>query len=64
MVATYLDIHTVKYIDFLGDSISVTGEDLLTHEFPTSRDYHLFSKDGNYSIDHSVIGTFEVVKVM
>ncbi len=63
IVATYTDIDTVKYIDILGDSISISGDKLLTHEFPTNVDYHLFSKNGNFSIDRSVIGTFEVVKL-
>lgn len=60
MVATYRNIETVKYVDILGESIIVSGDELLTHEFPTKSDYHLYSKDGNYSIDSSVIGTFEV----
>lgn len=64
MVATYEQIHTIKYTDILGETIVVTGEDILTHSFPTSRNFQLLSNDGNYCIDSSVIGTFEVKKVV
>lgn len=36
---------------------------MLTHYFPTDCNYQLLSDSGNYSIDSSVIGTFEVTKV-
>lgn len=63
-VATYEKIHTVKYISpIFGEDVVVTGEEMLTHSFPTGTSYQLLSDDGNYSIDLSVIGTFEVTKV-
>lgn len=60
MVDTYRNIETVKYLDILGEDIIVSDEEMLTHAFPTNTNYHLYSKDGNYSIDASIIGTFEV----
>lgn len=64
MVAVYERIHTVNYTDVTGDVTTVSGEELLTHNFPTSCNYQLLSNDGNYSIDESVIGTFEVTRVV
>ncbi len=64
MVAVYDRISTIKYSDFLGDVIVVEGEEILKHSFPTSCNYQLLSDNGNYSIDKSIIGTFEVSKVI
>lgn len=64
IISTYDRIHTVKYKDLLGEPVIVSGSDMLTHEFPTSVNYQLLSDEGNYSIDKSVIGTFEVKKVI
>lgn len=60
LIETYRDIHTVVYVDVLGETITVTGVDLLTHFFPTYCSYQLLASNGNYSIDKSIIGTFEV----
>lgn len=54
LISVYERIHTV---------ITITGEEMLTHHFPTDCNYQLISDNGNYSIDSSVIGTFEVTKV-
>ena len=62
LVAEYEDIHTINYTDDLIESISISGNELLTHKFPTAYNYQLLSDTGNYSIDKSIIGTFEVVK--
>lgn len=62
LITVYDHIHTIKYTDFLGETIAVSGEEILTHFFPTDCTYQLLSDDGNYSIDKSVIGTFEVSK--
>ncbi len=64
LISVYDSIHTVKYTDVLGDTIEITGSEMLTHHFPTDVSYHLLSDQGNYSIDKSVIGTFEVTKVV
>lgn len=64
MVAVYDKIHTIKYVDILGEIITVSGEEIMTHNFPTTRNYQLLSDDGNYSIDESIIGTFEITKVV
>lgn len=61
-VATYEGIHTIKYSDLLNEVTTVVGEEILTHDFPTSCSYQLLSDNGNYSIDDSIIGTFEVTK--
>lgn len=63
-VAVYDRIHTIKYLDILGEIVTVTGEEMLTHSFPTTCNYQLLSNDGNYSIDESVIGTIEITKVV
>lgn len=62
LVATYANIHTIKYINILGETVIVAGDEMLTHEFSLYADYHLYSDDGNYAISKSVIGTFEVTK--
>lgn len=64
LIAVYDRIHTIKYTDFLGETITVSGEEALTHFFPTDCTYQLLADDGNYSIDSSVIGTFEVSKTV
>ena len=54
-------MYTVEvYIDTLGEKNIVTGDDLLTHYFPPYNSYQLLADKGNYSIDKSVIGTFEI----
>lgn len=62
-VCSFEKIHTVKYCDVLDDEYVVTGDDLLSHHFPTNVNYQLLADDGNYSVDASVIGTFEVIRV-
>lgn len=62
LISVYERIHTVKYTNGFTETI-VTGEEMLTHYFPTGCFYQLLSDNGNYSIDASVIGTFEVSKV-
>lgn len=64
LISVYERIHTIKYTDILGETIAVSGPDMLTHNFPTDVSYQLLSDCGNYSIDESVIGTFEVTKVV
>lgn len=63
-IASYERIHTICYINIIGENISVSGEEMLTHSFPTDRNYHLLSDDGNFSVDKSIIGTFEITKVV
>lgn len=64
LISVYERIHTVKYEnELVGTVITITGEEMLTHHFPTDCNYQLISDNGNYSIDSSVIGTFEVTKV-
>lgn len=62
LIATYANIHTIKYLDVLSETVTVSGDEMLTHWFPSDVNYHLYSDDGNYSISKSVIGTFEVTK--
>lgn len=62
LISVYDRIHTVKYSNGFEDTI-VTGEEILTHYFPTDCNYHLLSDNENYSINSSVIVTFEVTKV-
>lgn len=62
LISVYERIHTVKYSNGFEDTI-VAGEEMLSHYFPTDCNYQLLSDSGNYSIDSSVIGTFEVTKV-
>lgn len=64
LIATYERIHTVKYVEIYGEPVTVSGIEMLTHKFPTSVNYQLLSDDGNYSIDKSIIGTFEVRNVI
>lgn len=64
LISTYERIHTVKYCDIINGDVVVTGSDLLSHNFPASVSYQLLSDVGNYCIDKSVIGTFEVTKVV
>lgn len=64
LIATYDRIHTVKYVDVFGEPVTVSGVEMLTHNFPTFVNYQLLSNDGNYSIDRSIIGTFEVRNVI
>ena len=59
LIETYHNIHTITYIDTLGEKNIVTGDDLLTHYFPPYNSYQLLADKGNYSIDKSV-GTFEI----
>ena len=56
LIETYHNIHTITYIDTLGEKNIVTGDDLLTHYFPPYNSYQLLADKGNYSIDKSVIG--------
>ena len=60
LIETYHNIHPITYIDTLGEKNIVTGDDLLTHYFPPYNSYQLLADKGNYSIDKSVIGTFEI----
>lgn len=60
----YEHIHTIRHVDALGETQIITGDELLTHEFPTHCSYQLLSDSGNYCIDKSVIGTFEVTKTV
>ena len=60
LIETYHNIHTITYIDTLGEKNIVTGDDLLTHYFPPYNSYQLLADKGNYAIDKSVIGTFEI----
>jgi len=62
LISVYERIHTIKYSNEMSETI-VTGEEILSHHFPTNYNYQLLSDSGNYSIDSSVIGTFEVSKV-
>ncbi len=64
LVASYEKIHTIKYIDAALDQCVVSGNEIASHFFPTSTAYQLLSDDGNYSIDASIVGTFEVNKVV
>ena len=59
---TYHSIHTIKYFDRLieHDWISVSGNDILTYHFPLNFTYQLLSDRGNFSIDSSMIGSFEI----
>ena len=59
-IKTYHDIKKISYIDALGELICVSDYDFLTYKFPTDCNYQLLSENGNYNIDKSVIGTFEV----
>ena len=63
LISVYERIHTVKYSNGVIDTV-ITGEEMLSHYFPTNCNYQLLSDSGNYSIDSSVIGTFEVAKVV
>ena len=42
LIETYHNIHTITYIDTLGEKNIVTGDDLLTHYFPPYNSYQLF----------------------
>ncbi len=64
LISTYERIHTIKYWNVLGEETVVSGPEILTHRFPATMNYQLLSDDGNYCIDKSVIGTFEVSKVV
>ncbi|MDE7202596.1 MAG: hypothetical protein K2O91_12020 [Lachnospiraceae bacterium] len=57
---TYKDIHTVKYLQYPEDWISVTGEEILTHNFPCLCSYQLIGNNKNYSIDKSIVGAIEI----
>lgn len=63
-VAVYDNIHTINYVNVLGESVSVSGEELLTHVFPTSYNLQLLADSGNYCVDASIIGTVEIVKAV
>lgn len=63
LICTYENIHTIKLLNGMREVV-VTGDELLSYYFPTIEwNYQLVSDNGNYSIDSSIIGTFEVTKV-
>lgn len=57
---TYEHIHTIKYFDLLKDWVSLSGDEILSHNFPCLSNYQLISDYGNYSISKSIIGSIEV----
>ncbi len=57
---TYEHIHTIRYFDILEDWLTISGNEILSHNFPCSANYQLISDCGNYSISKSIIGSFEV----
>lgn len=63
-VSSYDYIHTIKYLDLFGETHTITGEEILTYKFPTSCSYQLLSDTGNYSINKSIIGTFEITQIV
>lgn len=63
-VAVYENIHTINYVDVFGDALSISGDELLTHVFPTSCNLQLLSDGGNYCIDASIIGTVEITRAV
>ena len=60
-IKTYHDILKIQYFDILDSWIDVPKSEFLTYKFPTDCNYQLLSEKGNYNIDKSIIGTFEVV---
>lgn len=59
---TYHDITQIMYFDIVDDWVSVPESNFLTHAFPTNCSYQLLSNSGNYNIDSSIIGSFELEK--
>lgn len=62
---TYRHINEIKYFDQISEEwVSISGSELLSHSFMSEfcQSYHLFSSSGNYTINYSLIGTFEVEK--
>lgn len=42
--------------------IEVEGDELLTHEFPTNYDLHLFSPNSSYTINRHLLYDIRIVK--
>ncbi len=60
---SYQHITSIEYLTVYDDDwIAVSGEEILSHFFPSDAGYHLMSDTGNYSIEHSLVGSVEVEK--
>lgn len=59
-IREYVNVRAVNYIDKHAGNVSVFGEGLMTHRYPTDCDMQLLSDGGNYCISGSIIGIFEV----
>lgn len=58
---TYQHITKIMYYDLL-DGVILEGDAILTHNFPTNMDLHLYSSTGNYTVSGDIIGTIEIEK--
>ncbi len=57
---TYDDIEKVEYQTFMED-VTVSGHEILTHDFKPDHDLHLFSKQRNYLVSHQGVVGIEVL---
>lgn len=60
---SYQHISSIEYLQpFDDDWTKVSGEEILSHHFPSGAGYHLMSDTGNYSIGSSLVGLIEIEK--
>lgn len=60
---SYRFIRSIKYFDLSdGQWITVSENDILSHEFPMDCTYQLLSETANYNIDKGIIGSIEIEK--
>lgn len=52
----------VEFIDILGDEISVSGDNLLTYKYPTTRELHFISENEAYTTAGKIIKSIKVTQ--
>lgn len=55
-------INKVSYKNLLGEETELTGEEIFTHDYPSSVKLRLFSDKSSYTINKEFIGIIEVTR--
>ena len=56
------DVVEISYVTVLGEAVTVTGDDLLTHHFPIGRTLWLRTSDGTSSVSGDGIRAIDVYR--
>lgn len=60
---SYHHIFSIEYLTLYDEEwVTVSGEAILSHPFPTNAGYRLMSDAGNYSIESSLVNSIEIEK--